>query len=517
MRKKVLLTLIVAFGAVLLTVSAFGAGRKQTLADTVVQGTTDRPTAYDSAGSYDVPSWNVIFSVSQELLTIAPGASTPSPQLAKSCSFSNKTTYTCVLKPGITFQNGQPLTAQDVKFSFDRVNKINDPAGPSSLISNLASVSVDSPLKATFHLKTADATWPSVLTTPAGAIVPSGTYPADKLEPDSTIIGTGPYRIIQYVPGEQTVLERWDGYKGPRPPTKRIIIRYYNTSSTLKLAVQQGEVDFAYRTLSSTDLKALRKNKSIHVVAGRGAGTMLMIFNLKIGAAKTHAVRQAVAYVINRQAIIKHVYNGTVQPAYSVYARGLAGHVDAFALVYGRGPNLAKARQLLKRAGISKRVPITIWYTPTHYGEESADMFGEISRQLQASGLFKVKLSSTEWSQYVKSAFSNQFQTFQLANIPDFPDGDNSLAPFYGSKSLSLNNGYKNATVDRLIAQERASINQKQRLRLFKQIQLRTAADVPLIPIYQLTPVAAARTGVTLPTKAFGTTFQIHYWLVTKR
>lgn len=491
---------------------------------TIVHGTTDPPVSYDPAGSYDLPSWNVIYNVMQGLLTIPPGKSTPVPALAESCSFDNPSTYTCKLKHDVTFQDGSDFTAQDVKFSFDRVNRIASPNGPSSLLGSLYDeagkvkgdeVEVVDPYTVTFHLNKADATWPYILTTGAGAIVPSDVYPANKLEPDSNVIGTGPYAVAEYKPGVQTVLEKFDDFQGDPPKNDRVIIQQFDKSSALKLAVEQGEVDIAYRNLTPTEVQSLRSASGLSVVEGNGTEIRYMTFNTKLSPGKDIAVRKAVAQTIDRQAIVDNVYNGTVQPLYSMVPVGLQGHIDAFKTMYGASPNVQAAKKTLSDAGISTPVQMEVWWTPSHYGDPSADEYAEIKRSLEASGLFKVTLKSTEWDQYVEAATTDQYPVFQVGWFPDYPDADNYTAPFYATNSF-LNDHYSNPKVDQLLADEKASTDQAKRISDFKQIQQIAARDVPIIPIWQGKQVAAVRNGVTGVAQTFDPSFQFRYWLISK-
>ncbi|HEV3480151.1 MAG TPA: ABC transporter substrate-binding protein, partial [Gaiellaceae bacterium] len=135
---------------------------------TIIHGTTDQPVSYDPAGSYDLPSWNVIYNVIWGLLSLPPGGDQPEPALAESCQFDDPRTYTCKLREGLTFHDGSDLTAEDVKHSFDRVNRINDENGPASLFGSLYEeagqvtgdeVEVVDELTVTFHLNQPDATW----------------------------------------------------------------------------------------------------------------------------------------------------------------------------------------------------------------------------------------------------------------------------------------------------------------------------------------------------------------------
>ena len=79
---------------------------------------------------------------------------------------------------------------------------------------------------------------------------------------------------------------------------------------------------------------------------------------------------------------------------------GLPGHTDPYKTLYGPTPSVAKAKAVIAKAGLKTPIPITLWYTPTHYGDVSADEYTEMQRAFQASGLFKVTLKSAEWAQY---------------------------------------------------------------------------------------------------------------------
>src|SRR6476620_6514228 len=108
---------------------------------TVTSGTSDKITALDPAGAYDNGSLAVMTQVYPFLMNTPPGSPDVKPDIAESASYTSPTAYTVKLKPGLKFANGHDLTSSDVKFSFDRQVKIADVNGPSSLLSNLDSVS----------------------------------------------------------------------------------------------------------------------------------------------------------------------------------------------------------------------------------------------------------------------------------------------------------------------------------------------------------------------------------------
>jgi peptide/nickel transport system substrate-binding protein len=516
-------------GATLLVLAAGGCGGGDDgggggEGGTIIHGTTDTPVSYDPAGSYDLPSWNVIYNVIWGLLALPPGGDQPEPALAESCQFDNPSTYTCTLREGLKFHDGSDLTAEDVKHSFDRVNRINDSNGPASLFGSLYAeagkvtgdeVEVVDERTVTFHLNKPDATWPFIMTTGGGGIVPSDKYPADKLQPDAQAVGAGPYRLAEYRSGEQTSLERYDDFHGEAPKNERVLIQYYDASSALKLAVENGEVDIAYRSLTPTEVEDLRGGEGVQVVEGNGTEIRYLVFNVGLEPGKNVAVRQAAAYLIDRQAIVDNVYNGTVEPLYSMVPRGIAGHTDAFRTKYGEMPDKAKAEQVLQQAGVQTPVKAEIWWTPTHYGDSSADEYAEIKRALDESGLFQVTLKSTEWDQYSEAYAEDRYAVFQLGWFPDYPDPDNYLSPFYHTDNF-LKNHYSNKEVDDLLAKQKASTDQAEREQHFQRIQEIAAEEVPIIPIWQGKQVAAVREGVTGVEQTFDPSFQFRYWLIAK-
>ena len=134
--------------------------------DPIVVGTTDKVTTLDPAGSYDNGSFAVMNQVYPFLLNSAYGTAEVTPDIAESAEFTSPTEYTVKLKSGLTFANGNDLTASDVKFSFDRMVAINDPNGPASLLGNLDSVEAP------------DTIWPLPTSWPAARSSANGSTPA---------------------------------------------------------------------------------------------------------------------------------------------------------------------------------------------------------------------------------------------------------------------------------------------------------------------------------------------------
>src|SRR5919197_3183091 len=254
---------------------------------TIVDGTTDSVTNIDPAGEYDYGTFTVDLPIYEGLYGFPHGAKLE-PVLATGCKPSaNLKTWTCTLRRNVKFSDGTPMTSADVKFSFERVtNKsvVKQAGGntPSSLISNLKSTSVAGPYKVVFHLKDPQSTWPFILSTNAGYIVPKAKYSGTRLQPNtSPQIGTGPYKLVKFTPGQQAVFQPNPNYWGPKPKNSGLIINYYSKSSTMKLALQRGEIDMAFRDFTPTELASLRTTKGVTVHAGNGVVIRYLVFNVK--------------------------------------------------------------------------------------------------------------------------------------------------------------------------------------------------------------------------------------------
>jgi peptide/nickel transport system substrate-binding protein len=484
---------------------------------TLVDGTTDSVVNVDPAGNYDFGSATVDYQVFQHLLEAGPGSLKPHPVLATKCSFQGGlTTFSCDLRKNVKFHNGSTMTSADVVWSFNRVNKIKDPSGIYTLLSNMKDVQANGKYGVVFHLKAPQATWPQILTTGAAQIVPKDAYPAAKILPSAQPqYGTGPYMLTKYTAGQQAVFKKFADYWGDPPKTDNVIIRYYSKSSTMKLALEHGDIDMAFRAFTPTELISLKKESKLTVHQGAGSEIRYLVLNVNRPPTNQLAVRQAIAYLMPRQSIVNRVYSGTVKPLYSMVPAGLPGHIDAFKTAYGSSPSTSKAKAALTAAGISTPVNLTLWYTPTHYGDSSADEFAEIQRALQGSGLFKVTLKSAEWAQY-SNALGKVYPAFQLGWFPDYVDAEDYLLPFYNSTSNFTSNNYKSASMDSLLSREQGTESGSARNALSEQAQTLAAKDVPIIPYWQGSMIAVAQKNVNGIDQTLDPTFIMRFWLISK-
>jgi peptide/nickel transport system substrate-binding protein len=496
-----------------------------------ILGTTETVTAMDPAGSYDFGSWNMQYNIFEQLLSIPAGSPDPQGDAAESCEYNDPKTLTCTLKEGLTFSNGHELTSSDVKFSLERNVAIADPNGSSVLLGSiiepdsdpqqLSEGAIETPDEKTvvFHLNKADTTFIKVLSTATASIVDEEVFPADELLGDDQVVGSGPYKLSQYKPGEQAVLEANDGYQGERAPqSPQIFVQYFSDPAPLKQAVQSGQVDIAWRTLSPTDLNDLEGSDKVEVIKGEGSEFRYWVAQMNNAVVgdnpKGTAVRRAVAQLIDRDSIAQDSYDGTVEPSYSIVPPGFGGQKDSFQDRYGE-PSVDAAEKLLDDAGVKTPVSLTLGYTPTHYGPNAVDEATQLAGQLTDSGLFEVNTQDAEWEEYQTLYKEGAYDLFILGWYPDFLDADNYLSPFIRDGGFYAN-GYSNGEVNQLLDAELAETDAAAREETIGQLQDIVAEDVPLVPSWNGQNVAVAGTNMEGVADTLDATYIFRFWQISK-
>ncbi|GAA2394093.1 ABC transporter substrate-binding protein [Streptomyces glaucosporus] len=496
-----------AAGTALIAVLLTGCGEQDAasagVGERIVMGMTDEVLATDPASGYDPGSWLVFNNVFQSLLAFPRGGTSPQPEAAEKCEFTDgeSRVFRCTLKDGLKFTNGNPLTSEDVKFSFERTLRINDPNGPAVLLSTIEKIEVPDDRTVVFRLDRPDATFPQKIASGAGSIVDHRAYPADKLRTDGKAVGSGVYKLDSF--GEkEAVFSVNPDYTGPAEVknsgmTMRL---FHGDQKALKEAVQSGEVDLAYRGLATDDIADLEtssEDTGIEVVDGSSAEVHHLVFNTDHPVTGKKGVRQAIAYLLDRSALVRDVYRRTAEPLYSIVPAGITGHNTAFFDTYGDRPQPDKARDALRAEGIKDKVELTLWATPVRYGPDTVREFREIARQLNASGLFRATVRSVELEQYEKDIDAGKYGVYVKGWVPDYPDADNFTAPFFGEDNV-LRNGYDAGRItSELLPRTASTSDRAATVEDFGAIQDIVARDLPILPVWQGKQYAVAREDVS--------------------
>ncbi|KZE21675.1 MULTISPECIES: ABC transporter substrate-binding protein [Brevibacterium] len=533
---------IAAAGALLLSAcstSTTGGGGGGEDGGVLTVGTTDKVTVLDPAGAYDNGTSLVEQQVYPFLLAYKPGTAELNPSIAESADFTDPKKYEVKLKDGLKFANGNELTSSDVKFSFDRQIKIQDPNGPSSLLGGLESVETPDDKTVVFNLKRDnDQTWPGVLASAAGPIVDEDVFSPTELTPDQEIVDgkafSGPYVIDGFKFNELITYKAYPDYQGYLEPAKTdtVQMKYYSDANNMKLDVEKGTIDVAWRSLSATDIEDLGKNDDLTVHKGPGGEIRYIVYNMDTmpfgkktddtDEKKALAVRQAMADSIDRQAVASQVYKDTYTPLYSYVPEGLPGANESLKSAYGDGKggaDVEKAKKTLEDAGVTTPVELNLQYNPDHYGPSSGDEYALIKDQLDKTGLFKVNLQSTEWVQYSEDRTADVYPMYQLGWFPDYSDADNYLVPFFYDTDETpsfLANHYRNEEINKELTDQASIADKGERAKAIEDIQNQLAEELPTLPLLQGNQIAVSGKDVKGVEDTLDPAFQFRLALLSK-
>jgi peptide/nickel transport system substrate-binding protein len=516
---------------------------------TVIIGTTDQIASLDPADAYAIHDWELIKNTGEGLLKWAPGTAELSLGLAADFPEISEDglVYTFKLRPGITFGDGLELTAPMYAEQLNRLLTIGPgETCPNGVASALAVPYVQS-IEATddetlvFTLKTPVGFFSQIM---AGApYVPSHpdmfTAEGCNLFPEAPIYGVGPWFISQVIYAEQVVLEPNPYYNGElKPQVDQIIIRYFADPQTMSLAVQNGEIDIAWRFLGPELIAGLEEVADLAVKTIDAGPIRYLVINHTFPPMDDPNVYKAVAASIDRDEISDVVYSGQATPLYSMVPPGFLGANEAFDDMYA-SPNLDLANEFLSASGYTADNPLVLdlWYPPEHYGSETVAWMEVIKQQLEATGAIQVNLNAQEWSTYITALVSGESYTAGVLGwFFDYPDSSNYLDPFVFNDGMGTNvalsaegSDYGEAINDRaaelidLMAQADVEPDVDARAELYLQAQEVYADLVVTLPLFIIAEHVTYRPGIagsdvyTSPeTLNIGPTLEFNYSTISK-
>ncbi|MFE8950652.1 ABC transporter substrate-binding protein [Streptomyces sp. NPDC007856] len=494
--------------------------------ETVVVGTTDRftatreaPAPLDPAYTYDTSSWNLLRQTIQTLMIMPKGEGTPVPEAAEGCGFTDKGSerYVCKLRDGLKFTNGDDVTAADVKYSIERSLGIKAETGVSGLLSTIDTIETRGDREVVFHLKAADATFPYKLTTPVAGIIDPKDYRKDELRDGFQVDGSGPYTFKAEVKDNSiasVTFDRNPAYKGSlKVQNDKVVMRSFDDPRAMGAAIDKGDIDVMIRAMSPAQIQKLDAgtDKNVDLVDMPGLEIRYLAFDTNAPSVKSKAVRQAMAQLIDRAELVSKVYGTQAEPLYSLVPATVTGHSNSFFNKYGN-PSVAKAKDLLTKAGITTPVKLTLHYTTDHYGSATKQEFQILQKQLNDSGLFDASIQGHLWDVFRPAEQKGQYDVYGMGWFPDFPDADNFLAPFL-DKDNFLGSPYSNSAIQRtLIPESRREADRLNAAKSLTAIQDIVADDVPVLPLWQGKQYVAARDDITGVAYALNSSSTLQLW-----
>jgi peptide/nickel transport system substrate-binding protein len=454
----------------------------------IVVAITEDITSFDPqivTGAKSSALWNHIYGA----LLRTDANQQPHPDLAVSYEIVDSLRWRFHLRQGVTFHNGEPFDANAVTFT---LNRIREPARKAVYAADyklIDRIEVIDPY--TIDIVTLGP-WPDLPLQICGLqILPPGylAKAGDNALRDAPV-GTGPYRFVEWVRDERMVLEANPDYWDGRPAIARVVFRVIPEAATQVAALLTGEVDLI-DTVPIEVVDILRRNPNIQVYAGP---TLRVVFcgldAIDGGPLADQRVRQALNYAVNVDAILEHVLSGFGRRVATLAAPVHAGF-DASVTPYRYDP--AKARELLAEAGYPNGFPIKL---QAGMGDWMPIAVAEaIASDLQAIGV-SVKLVQVEKGLHIETLLSRD---------GDPPAYMLSLGGVVSRFQTNLDNAvsskgrysyFADPELDRMIAEAAITVNVDARNAIFSRLQNLVKERAPMIFLYQLQAIFAARSRV---------------------
>ena len=420
----------------------------------------------------------VLYALHDALVKPMP-AGTYTPCLAESFTMSKDgLTYEFVMRKNAKFHNGEPVTAADVKFSFERYKG----SGAKILKERVREVQVVDPGRVRFHLKEP---WPDFMAfygttaTGAGWIVPKAYV--EKVGEDAfkkAPIGAGPYRFVSFNPGIELVMEAFDGYWRKAPHVKRLVYRSLPEETTRAAALKKGEVDIAY-LLSGPVAEEVQRSPGFKLVSRAVAPSVFWLDLPDQWDPKSpwhdRRVRQAASFAIDRKALNQAETLGFSFPTGSLIPRALE-----FSKFFEPDPyDPARAKKLLAEAGFANGFDAGDLYPwPPYFSMGEA-----LAGYLQAVGI-RTKVRTME-----RAAMTTAWRERKLKNVIVGITGAGINASARLEAYVSKGGAYTSGVipeVEDLFQQQLRELDVKKREALLHQIQQILRDRMTHIPIYEL-------------------------------
>lgn len=399
------------------------------------------------------------------------------PNLAESYKQIDDVTWQFKLRSGVTFQNGDPLTSEDVKFSFDRI--VNDKTMAShTSVETVKEVKIIDDL--TLNIITASPD-PLFLTRVSGAILPKAYLEKVGIEGfKEKPVGTGPYQFVEWKKDDKVVLKKYDHYfMGDVSDWENVVFRVIPEPSTRVSELLTGGVDLI-EAIPPSEWDRVNNNEGTSVLPTPSPQTVLLIVNHRKDLVTSNPkVVEAIDYAINDKAIADNLFKGMVTPTRTRSYPGIVGYNKDLYNTFRYDPEKAKA--LLKEAGFESGLELNLQGPRGRYLLD-AEVVQLVAGMLEQVGI-KVKMEIFENTRYAQIRDSNQNRELMLAGYGIGNDLYYAVNNYH-SKVMPQRIAYHNPEVDELIDKAQFNMNEEERLQQLTKVDQIAAEEMPYIPMY---------------------------------
>jgi ABC-type transport system substrate-binding protein len=464
----------------------------------------DDVATLDPAIGYDWQNWSMIKSLFDSLMDYVPGTTDLRPGLAESYTMSEDgLTYTFKLRPGVLFHNGREMTAEDVKYSLDRVtNPVTQSPGAGFFGSiagfaeamdgsatGLSGVTVIDPLTVQITLSRPDATFLHVMALNFSSVVPKEAVEAAGDDFGKMPVGTGAYSLAEWTIGQRLVFAKNPNYwREGVPYLDTVTFEVGQEPVVALLRLQNGEVDLPGDGIPPAKFTEVMADpaQAAEVVEGGQLQTGYITLNVTIPPFDNVAVRQAVNMAINKDRIVQ-IINGRAVPANQPLPPSMPGYTEGYA-GYSYDPEAAKA--ILAEAGFADGFETDLYVMNTDPNPRIAQA---IQQDLAAIGI-TANIQSLAQANVIEAGGAGtapMIWSGGMAWIADFPDPSNFYGPILGCGGAAEGgwnwSKYCNEELDAMAVAADSMDDPAQmadRMKLWSDVYMGVMADAPWVPVF---------------------------------
>ena len=391
------------------------------------------------------------------------------PELAQEITKVSPKETLIKIKNDIKFSNGETLTIDDVLFSLERAKASPKMSQDLYMIESFEKVD-DRTLKINTLYDAGNLL--HKLASGGVAIINKKALEKD----ENNIIGTGMFKLKEWIAGEKLVLERNEFFKDSKSNIDTLVVKFVPEANSRMIMLETGEIDLA-RDLLPLDFKKISEDTKFTTVEIETPSNMFLGFDLRNELLADKRVRQAIAYAINNEDLVKTVFNGSASVATSPVPKITTGHNENS---NNYPQNIEKAKQLLAEAGYPNGFNIELFVSEDN---QRIDMAVIIQDNLKKIGI-NAEIKTFQWAAYVSTIENPNIikplfiMSWNISN----DDPDEVLYPLYHSSQIDAHTNvvfYKNEKFDNLISEARETTDKEKRMKLYEEAQDIIQEDLP--------------------------------------
>jgi len=399
------------------------------------------------------------------------------PLLASEWKQVNDTTWEFKLRQGVTFQDGTPFNAAAVQKTFARVLDKNQPTPKYSMFSMIKEVKIVDDNTVQFILDYPYAPLLSILAAAEGVIISPKAIEQYGKDLTKHPVGTGPFAFESWTPGQDVVLVKNNNYWGDKPKIDKVVFKTVPEDTTRVAMVETGEAQVAEQ-LPVTEIDRVKSSSTMTLGRFDAFATDHIGFNVTKKPFDDVRVRQAIAYAIDREAIVKGVYNGVGKVSNSSLGPKVIGFSSN---IKGYNYDLNKAKQLLAEAGYPNGFKATVFLNDNKARSNTAEV---LQSQLKGIGI-DLQVKVMEFGAYIDAASKGQTEMFLSGWGNATGDADYNQYNLFHSSSKGLpgnHSFYDNKEVDKLLEDGRKEPDAQKRKQIYEKAQEIEMNELPILP-----------------------------------